>query len=184
MFSNKKGFLYSFTGLRGDARNLYKKVVSGNEKRVKLVKAPTVADQLKHVEGADLVIVACGYLTQYMNVKEDQKLVPLWSKQPFTQFDVDNKCRLCTNDGNLLMKVFGSGLAFPMRSNDGQMIPVQGKPNPRADSYALYLNFVANTMLQNLLPKNKLDNKLQKTIRQSAIVKGQTPQKPELKKVI
>jgi hypothetical protein len=147
VFSNKKGFLYSFTGLRGDARMLYKSVQSGKEKRVKLVRCPTIKEQLEQVEQADLVIVAYGYLTQGINVKEEQRVVPLWSKQPFSQFDVDNKCRLVTSDNYLLTKVFGSGLAFPMRSNDGMMIPQAGKPNPRADSYALYLNFVANKML-------------------------------------
>ena len=34
VFSNKKGFLYSFTGLRGDARTLYKNIKSGKEQRV------------------------------------------------------------------------------------------------------------------------------------------------------
>ena len=58
------------------------------------------------------------------------------------------------------MKAFGSGLAFPMRSNDGMVIPDSGKQNPRADSFSLYLNFVANQMLTNLLPKSKLDTKL------------------------
>jgi len=33
-FSNKNGYLYSFTGLRGDAKKLYKQVVKGEEKRV------------------------------------------------------------------------------------------------------------------------------------------------------
>lgn len=32
-----------------------------------------------------------------------------------------------------------------------------GRINPRADSFSLYLNYVANTMLQNILPKQKLD---------------------------
>ena len=40
-YSNKNGFLYSFTGLRGDAKRLYKKIVKGEEKRVQLVKAET-----------------------------------------------------------------------------------------------------------------------------------------------
>ena len=63
VFSNKKGFLYSFTGLRGDARTLYREIKSGKESRVQLVKCPTAEDQLKHVEEADLVIWACGYET-------------------------------------------------------------------------------------------------------------------------
>lgn len=33
-FSNKNGYLYSFTGLRGDAKKLYKNVMKGTEKRV------------------------------------------------------------------------------------------------------------------------------------------------------
>ena len=45
------------------------------------------------------------------------------------------------------------------------IIPDSNKTNPRADSFTLYLNFVANTILNNILPKGKLDNKLHKTIR-------------------
>jgi len=37
----KKGYVYSFTGLRGDAKELYTNVVEGREKRIELVKAPT-----------------------------------------------------------------------------------------------------------------------------------------------
>jgi hypothetical protein len=36
-FSNKNGYLYSFTGLRGDAKELYLKINRGIEKRVKLI---------------------------------------------------------------------------------------------------------------------------------------------------
>jgi len=89
----------------------------------------------------------------------------LQAKIPFSQCDIDSKCRLITSDNSLLMKAFGSGLAFPMRSNDGMIIPDSGKSNPRADSFSLYLNFVANQMLSNLLPKSKLDTKLQKITR-------------------
>ena len=86
-------------------------------------------------------------------------------KQPFTQFDVDNKCRLVTSDNSYLAKTFGSGIAFPLHTNDGMTIPEAGKPNPRADSYSLYLNWVANQVLTNLLPKSKLNTKLQKAQR-------------------
>ena len=43
-FSNKNGFLYSFTGLRGDSKKMYKAIQRGDEKRVRLVKAPTPAE--------------------------------------------------------------------------------------------------------------------------------------------
>lgn len=36
-FTKKDGYLYSFTGLRGDAKELYLRIMKGEEKRVKLV---------------------------------------------------------------------------------------------------------------------------------------------------
>ena len=43
-FSRQNGYLYSFTGLRGDAKRLYTSIRKGEEKRVKLVKAETVEE--------------------------------------------------------------------------------------------------------------------------------------------
>jgi len=60
-FSRKKGFLYSFTGLRGDSKRLYSRISKGEEKRVALVKCPTPEEQAVYVESADLVIWAAGY---------------------------------------------------------------------------------------------------------------------------
>lgn len=61
IFKNPQGFVYSYTGLRGDAKRLYNSIKKGTEKRVQLVKAPTVEEQAKHLEEADIVIWACGY---------------------------------------------------------------------------------------------------------------------------
>ena len=61
MNREKDGYIYSFTGLRGDAKNLYKKIISGEDQRIKLVKAISPKEQLVHVQDADLVIWACGY---------------------------------------------------------------------------------------------------------------------------
>ena len=87
------------------------------------------------------------------------------AKVPFTQFDVDQRCRIITSDNGLLMKIFGSGLAYPVRTNDGMILPEAGKFNPRADSFSLYMNYVANTLLSNLLPKTRLQNKNHRTVR-------------------
>ena len=89
----------------------------------------------------------------------------LSQKVPYTQHDVDNKCRVITSDNGLLLKTFGTGLAYPLRTNDGMVLKDPNKANPRADSFSLYLHFVADTILKNVLPKSKLDNKLHKTIR-------------------
>lgn len=75
---------------------------------------------------------------------------------------------MLTADNSILTKTFGTGIAYPLRTNDGMVIPdstAATKGNPRADSFSLYLNFVADTILKNILPKTKLDNKLHKTLR-------------------
>ena len=42
--------------------------------------------------------------------------------------------------------------------------PEAGKLNPRADSFSLYMNHVANAMLTSLLPKGKLEHNVHKTV--------------------
>jgi hypothetical protein len=69
-----------------------------------------------------------------------------------------------------LSKVFGCGIGYPVRTNDGKTIGqnrasdgastslVQQKhkqDNPRADSFSLYMNIVGDILLKNLLPKDK-----------------------------
>ena len=109
------------------------------------------------METADLVVWACGYQTNRIPVKDvDNKVITMSAKVPFTQFDVDQRCRIITSDNGLLMKTFGTGLAYPVRTNDGMVMPEAGKVNPRADSFSLYMNYVANTLLSNLLPKSRL----------------------------
>ena len=75
MFTNKNGYLYSFTGLRGDAKALYKAVKDGKEKRVQLIQCPTHREQAKYVNEADLVIWATGYQTQPIQIKEGERPV-------------------------------------------------------------------------------------------------------------
>lgn len=46
----------------------------------------------------------------------------LSQRQPGSQFDVDSKCRLLLENGVILSKVFGCGLGYPVRTNDGKSI--------------------------------------------------------------
>lgn len=70
---NKDGYIYSFTGLRGDAKQLYDDVKSGREKRVTFIKAVTPELQKSHVEKADIVIWACGYQTNHIKIYDVSK---------------------------------------------------------------------------------------------------------------
>lgn len=110
---------------------------------------------------ADLVIWACGYQTNQIPIKDvDGTQLVLSQRRMHTQYDVDSKCRICLSDGSILTKVFGSGIAYPTTTNDGMIYPDPKQPYPKADSFSLYCNWVANRMLLNILPKTNLNNKL------------------------
>ena len=70
-FSKKRGFLYSFSGLRGDAKRLYRSVTKGDEPRVQLIRAKE-EDQAVYVENADLVIIATGFQTEAIPIKDQE----------------------------------------------------------------------------------------------------------------
>ncbi len=56
----------------------------------------------------------------------------------------------------VLTKVFACGVGYPVRTKDGAGAKTDPFKNPRADSFSLYMNFVGDLLLKNLLPKNKL----------------------------
>ena len=45
--------------------------------------------------------------------------------------------------------------------------PDPKQPYPKADSFSLYCNWIANRMLLNILPKTNLNNKLHKMTKNS-----------------
>ena len=77
-FSKKEGYLYSFTGLRGDAKELYLRIMRGQEKRVKLIQARDSEEQKQYVDRADLLVWSCGYQTNKIPIKDtDRKKLAL-----------------------------------------------------------------------------------------------------------
>ena len=42
--------------------------------------------------------------------------------KPGTQFDVDNKCRILLANNIALNKIWGCGIGYPVRTNDGKTI--------------------------------------------------------------
>ena len=92
-------------------------------------------EQTPYINEADLIIWACGYQTNSlpiyeMNQPSNTKNVPskplvLSQMKPGTQFDVDNKCRVLLKNNVALNKVFGCGIGYPVRTNDGKTIVPQ-----------------------------------------------------------
>lgn len=61
LFPKESSILYGYTGLRGDAKSLYKSIMGGEEKRIQLVEAITAEEQEPYINEADFVIWATGY---------------------------------------------------------------------------------------------------------------------------
>lgn len=152
--------MYPYSGLRGDAKTLYKNIKSGAEKRVSLVRAAHPETQAQYINRADIVIWACGYETSRIPIKDQEgKEINLSQQHSLMQFDIDNSSRLLTANGSLLNKVFGSGFAYPPITKDG--VAMQKTSNVRANSFTLYRGGIANRILRNILPKSGLEQKVQ-----------------------
>jgi hypothetical protein len=66
-----------------------------------------------------------------------------------------------TADDYVLTKTFGTGIAYPIRTNDGmKKLNNSKRINPRADSFSLYCGWVGDKVLSNLLPKSVLNNNI------------------------
>jgi hypothetical protein len=66
---NSKGIIYPFTGLRGDAKDLWRRVkVLKTEKQIEFVKANNYHSQKQAIKSSDVVIWACGYESRQLPV--------------------------------------------------------------------------------------------------------------------
>ena len=102
---------------------MYLKIQRGDEKRVELIQALNHLEQAEYLSGCDLLVWACGYQTSPIPIYDtDKQKLKLSQKVPNTQFDVDQKCRVQLQDGNVLSKVFGCGIAYPVRTKDGMIV--------------------------------------------------------------
>ena len=58
---SKGGIVYPFTGIRGDAKELWRRIKKGVEPRIKLIRADSLIEQKEYTKKSDVVIFACGY---------------------------------------------------------------------------------------------------------------------------
>lgn len=66
---NSKGIIYPFTGLRGDAKDLWRRIrILKTEKQIEFVKANNYHSQKMAIKSSDVVIWACGYESKQLPV--------------------------------------------------------------------------------------------------------------------
>ena len=62
------GIVYPFTGIRGDAKDLWMRVNKGVEPHASFVRADTLDEQRQQLGNADVVIFACGYQSKQVPI--------------------------------------------------------------------------------------------------------------------
>lgn len=146
---NKNGNVYPFIGIRGDAKELYRKIVTGKEKRVKLQKANNFNEQKNFISKASVVIWACGYTTQKMSffdANSKSKEIEFFSDAN-NQFDVDKELRLLSGKKKTpFFNLFGIGQGYSTHS-----IELLGNGKfARADSVNLYNTYISKKLFKAL----------------------------------
>jgi lysine/ornithine N-monooxygenase len=151
---SKQGKVYPFIGIRGDAKELYKRIVRGDEKRIKLIK--TWDDQLDYIKDADIVIWACGYNTNSITVKDFRgHNVELFTDDG-GMIAVDKSLRIMNSKKVPIPNLYGIGQGYSTKAPE----IINGK-KARADSIHLYNSHVSAKLyksLQDLLAQINVDN--------------------------
>jgi len=118
VYHKPEGFIYGYTGLRGDAKDLY--MALDKEKRVELIQSETIEDQGKYIEKADLVIWACGYQTNEIPLYDQKGEKIKLSTQEIVngkstcQYDANFKCKPIVEDAKgVVANTLVSGIAYP-----------------------------------------------------------------------
>jgi lysine/ornithine N-monooxygenase len=140
---NKQGRVYPFIGIRGDAKELYKKIIKGEENRVKLIK--TFDDTLEYINEADIVIWACGYNTNSIPVKDFRgNNIELFLDET-GMIEVDKELRVMNKNKCAIRNLYGIGQGYSTKAPE----IINGK-KARADSIHLYNTHVSSKLYRSL----------------------------------
>ena len=155
---NSKGNIYPFTGLRGDAKELWRKVkVLRTEKRIEFVQANSYPLQKQAIKTSNIIIWAWGYESLQLPFFEYNSVTGRKEKLEFKrmgnyQYEVDNDLRLIPKNSEKLFNIFGIGLGYSIKTTN-KHINAEKKLNSRADGVRLYMHVVPYVLLNNLTNK-------------------------------
>ena len=145
---NKNGNVYPFIGLRGDAKELYRNIIKGNENRVKLVKAESWEEQKKIISQEDCAVIwACGYETLNIPVTDNKgNLIELNCVDDGGMYEVDKELRILDKNKNYIKNFYGVGQGYATFS-----IESVGGKKARADAVNLYNTYISKKLHKSLM---------------------------------
>ena len=145
---NKNGNVYPFIGIRGDAKALYRSIVKNKESRVKLVKTKDFQEQLKYIESASVVIWACGYTTNNINIfNYRNNKIDFLEDGENGPFEVNKELRILDSFKHPVKNLYGIGQGYSTFS-----IELINDKKGRADSINLYNTYIAKKLYKSLEP--------------------------------
>eukprot|EP00658_Telonema_sp_P-2_P085121 TRINITY_DN9633_c0_g1_i4.p1 TRINITY_DN9633_c0_g1~~TRINITY_DN9633_c0_g1_i4.p1 ORF type:complete len:497 (+),score=117.54 TRINITY_DN9633_c0_g1_i4:260-1750(+) len=158
--TSRSGKINLFSGLRGDAKQLYKDIASGKEKRVQLCKLSPDAVNVSVGKGAvwksvlagvELIVLATGLRTSMVPVIRPDGTVADFMVDGQGQLRSDEQGRLLQADGKPMLNVFGIGAGHGHPADSGL---IQGETHSslrRADGVRMYVQLYGHILLSNLI---------------------------------
>lgn len=144
---NSKGYIYPFTGLRGDSKQLWRQVkILKTEKRVEFVKATTYTAQKSAIKDSGAIIWACGYESKpipitHLNPLNNVQETLEFRKAGNSQFEVDDNLKLIIKNSSQDYNIFGIGLGYSIKTSN-KMVKAEKNLNSRADGIRIYCSIV------------------------------------------
>jgi hypothetical protein len=184
---NKQGKVYPFVGIRGDAKELYIKIIKNDEKRVNLVRTQNNSEQAEYIKLADVVIWACGYNTNFIPIYDPRNNPIELLTDDLGNIEVGKELQLlCKNKNfNLLKNIYGIGQGYSTKTPE----VINGK-KARADSIHIYNTHIASKLYKSLEPlfnkilvenikSNNINNNLKRNSNTSCEIKTKLSKKSE-----
>lgn len=142
---NKQGRVYPFIGIRGDAKDLYNKIIRGEENRVQLIHTQTNEEQHKFIKDADVVIWACGYITNNIPIYDSRNNLLEFYTDEVGSLEVNKELQLLTKNKIPYKNLYGIGQGYSTKTPE----VINGK-KARADSINIYNSYIAGKLYKSL----------------------------------
>jgi len=158
--TSSSGRINPFSGLRGDAKALYREILKGSEKRVQLIKIATDSSASpigkgalwkSLLQGVEAVVLAIGMQTNKVPVlrPDGSEVAMLMDGQGMQKSD--ERGRLLMSDGTACPNIFGIGVGHSQPANASQVGGEKRDSMRRADGVRMYVQLYGHIILSNLI---------------------------------
>ncbi len=114
----KTGRVHRFGGLRADAKELYRKILSGEEKRVKLQQVEDLTDASAILLTSSAIVQGLGYKANRLPIVDEQGRDIGPALRPSGEVFVNDRAQLHDTGMQPIPHMYGIGLGYGMRTSE------------------------------------------------------------------